>query len=53
MKLLLDDYPYAEDGLLIWNALKKWNHDYLVGLLHVTSPEQTAAWRRANLFSLV
>ena len=30
MKVLLDDYPYAEDGLLIWNALKKWNDSYLV-----------------------
>ena len=32
VKILLDDYPYAEDGLLIWNALKKWNDGYLVGL---------------------
>ncbi len=30
VKVLLDDYPYAEDGLLIWNALKKWNDGYLV-----------------------
>ncbi len=32
MKLLLDDYPYAEDGLLIWNGLKTWNDGYLVRL---------------------
>ena len=30
VKVLLDDYPYAEDGLLIWNALRKWNDGYLV-----------------------
>jgi hypothetical protein len=30
VNVLLDDYPYAEDGLLIWNALKKWNDGYLV-----------------------
>ena len=32
VKVLLDDYPYAEDGLLIWDALKKWNDGYLVGI---------------------
>ena len=31
VEVLLDDYPYAEDGLLIWDALKKWNDGYLVG----------------------
>ena len=30
LRVLLEDYPYAEDGLLIWDALKKWNDDYLV-----------------------
>ena len=33
VKILLDDYPYAEDGLLIWSALKRWNDGYLVGSL--------------------
>ena len=32
VELLVDDYPYAEDGLLIWNALETWNRDYLVTL---------------------
>ena len=31
LKILLEDYPYAEDGMLIWNALKRWNDGYLVG----------------------
>ena len=30
LRVLLKDYPYAEDGLLIWDALKKWNDNYLV-----------------------
>ena len=40
LRVLLKDYPYAEDGLLIWDALKKWNDDYLVsctGCAAVTS----------------
>ena len=36
VELLVEDYPYAEDGLLIWNALEAWNRDYLV-----TSPSAT------------
>ena len=39
VQLLLDDYPYAEDGLLIWDALKDWNDDYLVG--HQSDPSQS------------
>lgn len=31
--LVIDDYPYAEDGMLIWNSLRKWVSEYLqVGL---------------------
>ena len=30
VQLLVDDYPYAEDGLLVWNALEAWNREYLV-----------------------
>ncbi|KAK8477336.1 hypothetical protein V6N13_033849 [Hibiscus sabdariffa] len=33
LKLLIEDYPYASDGLLIWNAIENWiltyvNHYY-------------------------
>ncbi len=28
-KLLVDDYPYAQDGLLIWSALETYFSDYL------------------------
>ncbi len=42
MDVLLDDYPYVEDGLLIWDALKKWNDGYLVGGAALTAASNTA-----------
>ncbi|XP_077215171.1 linoleate 13S-lipoxygenase 2-1, chloroplastic-like isoform X2 [Tasmannia lanceolata] len=29
LKLTIEDYPYAKDGLLIWSALKQWITDYV------------------------
>jgi hypothetical protein len=29
VKLLLEDYPYADDGMLLWNAVESWVGDYL------------------------
>lgn len=29
VKLLLDDYPYAADGLLIWDAIDNWVRTYV------------------------
>ena len=29
LKLLIEDYPYANDGLLIWDTLKEWVTDYV------------------------
>nr|ACD43485.1 lipoxygenase 2 [Olea europaea] len=29
LKLAIEDYPYANDGLLIWDAIKKWVTDYV------------------------
>ncbi|KAF9615081.1 hypothetical protein IFM89_021652 [Coptis chinensis] len=29
LKLLLEDYPYATDGLLIWHAIEKWVETYV------------------------
>jgi lipoxygenase len=29
VKLLLKDYPYADDGMLLWNAVEKWVGNYL------------------------
>ncbi|CAI0459672.1 unnamed protein product [Linum tenue] len=29
VKLTIEDYPYANDGLLIWDSIKKWVTDYV------------------------
>ncbi|KAL4367478.1 hypothetical protein GQ457_05G026220 [Hibiscus cannabinus] len=29
LKLLIEDYPYASDGLLIWNAIENWIRTYV------------------------
>ncbi|WOK95280.1 linoleate 13S-lipoxygenase 2-1, chloroplastic [Canna indica] len=29
LRLTIEDYPYAQDGLLIWDAIKQWVSDYV------------------------
>lgn len=29
LKLLIEDYPYAQDGLLIWSAIENWVRSYV------------------------
>lgn len=29
IKLLIEDYPYAADGMLMWNAIKSWVEEYV------------------------
>ncbi|KAG9450643.1 hypothetical protein H6P81_010608 [Aristolochia fimbriata] len=29
MKLAIEDYPYANDGLLLWSAIEEWVSDYV------------------------
>lgn len=29
LKLTIEDYPYANDGLLVWDAIKQWVSDYV------------------------
>ncbi|XP_057797967.1 linoleate 13S-lipoxygenase 2-1, chloroplastic [Salvia miltiorrhiza] len=29
LKLTIEDYPYANDGLLIWDSIKQWITDYV------------------------
>ncbi|KAG0603020.1 hypothetical protein M758_10G059600 [Ceratodon purpureus] len=29
VKLVVEDYPYAADGLELWSAIKSWNTDYV------------------------
>lgn len=49
-KLVVDDYPYAQDGLLIWNALEKYftnyiNHYYASDDVIKADPELQAWWK--------
>ncbi|XP_020229857.1 lipoxygenase 6, chloroplastic [Cajanus cajan] len=48
VKLVIEDYPYAADGLLIWSAIKEWVESY-VGHFYsdpnsVTSDVELQAW---------
>ena len=38
LKLTIKDYPFANDGLVLWDAIKQWVRDY------VTITTQTQAW---------
>jgi lipoxygenase len=29
LKLTIEDYPFANDGLLLWDAIKEWVSDYV------------------------
>ncbi|TVU08176.1 hypothetical protein EJB05_41567, partial [Eragrostis curvula] len=29
LELTIEDYPYANDGLLVWDAIKEWASDYV------------------------
>ena len=29
LKLTIEDYPYANDGLLLWDSMKEWVSDYV------------------------
>ncbi|KAB1218346.1 Linoleate 13S-lipoxygenase 3-1, chloroplastic [Morella rubra] len=48
LKLLIEDYPYATDGLLIWSATEKWvrtyvNHYYQSSSL-ICNDKELQAW---------
>ncbi|KAJ1401980.1 PLAT/LH2 domain [Sesbania bispinosa] len=48
VKLVIDDYPYAADGLLIWSAIKEWVESYVEHFYSdpksVTSDVELQAW---------
>ncbi|KAK7246965.1 hypothetical protein RIF29_41838 [Crotalaria pallida] len=48
VKLVIDDYPYAADGLLIWSAIKEWVESYVEHYYSdpnsVTSDVELQAW---------
>ena len=49
VKLTIEDYPYANDGLLLWDAIKQWvtsyvNHYYPKANLVESDVELTQWW---------
>ena len=29
LRLTIEDYPFANDGLILWDAIKQWVNDYV------------------------
>ncbi|KAF3772425.1 Linoleate 9S-lipoxygenase 1 [Nymphaea thermarum] len=48
LRLVIDDYPFANDGLLIWSATKEWVTDYVNHFYEdsqsVVSDSELQAW---------
>ncbi|KAJ8640868.1 hypothetical protein MRB53_017562 [Persea americana] len=48
LKLTIEDYPFATDGLLLWSALKEWVTEYVTHYYpdngQVTSDTELQAW---------
>lgn len=48
LKLTIEDYPYANDGLLLWDAIKQWVTDYVAHFYQesslVLSDTELQAW---------
>ncbi|KQJ93839.1 lipoxygenase 2.3, chloroplastic [Brachypodium distachyon] len=48
LELTIKDYPYANDGLLIWNSIKQWASDYVKFYYKsdkdVTGDKEVQAW---------
>ncbi|XP_058729961.1 linoleate 13S-lipoxygenase 2-1, chloroplastic-like [Vicia villosa] len=49
LKLAIEDYPYANDGLVLWDAIKSWvtdyvNHYYNGDSRTVVSDKELQAW---------
>ncbi|XP_058729962.1 linoleate 13S-lipoxygenase 2-1, chloroplastic-like [Vicia villosa] len=49
LKLAIEDYPYANDGLVLWDAIKSWvtdyvNHYYNTDTRNVESDKELQAW---------
>lgn len=48
VRLVIEDYPYASDGLLIWSAIKEWVESYVSHFYRepdsVTSDIELQAW---------
>lgn len=48
LKLTIEDYPYANDGLILWDCLKQWVTDYVNHYYHepnlIETDEELQAW---------
>ncbi|MQL41254.1 hypothetical protein EI012_25370, partial [Escherichia coli] len=48
LKLTIEDYPYANDGLILWDAIKEWVTDYVNRYYsepgQVESDQELQAW---------
>nr|KYP76388.1 hypothetical protein KK1_020629 [Cajanus cajan] len=48
LKLTIEDYPFANDGLLIWNAIKEWVTEYVTHYypnpITIESDQELQAW---------
>ncbi|XP_028065599.1 linoleate 13S-lipoxygenase 2-1, chloroplastic-like isoform X2 [Camellia sinensis] len=48
LRLTIEDYPYASDGLLVWDAIKQWVTDYVKHYYQdasfVQSDKELQAW---------
>ncbi|KAK1397676.1 Lipoxygenase domain-containing protein [Heracleum sosnowskyi] len=55
LKLIIEDYPYANDGLILWDCIKQWvayyvNHYYPKPSLVETDEELQAWWEEIRTF---
>jgi len=48
LKLTIEDYPFANDGLVLWDSIKQWVSDYVnhyySGAAQIQSDEELQAW---------
>lgn len=48
LELTIKDYPYANDGILVWNSIKQWASDYVKFYYKsngdITGDEELQAW---------
>lgn len=48
LKLTIEDYPYANDGLLVWDSIKEWVFHYVAhyypSVEDITGDEELQGW---------
>lgn len=55
LRLLIEDYPYAADGLLLWSAIERWVHTYVSACYpsahHVQADTELQSWYAESIHS--